>query len=138
ISLSRFAHFFATMFQSGLPILNCLDTAQQVVGNMVLASSLSSVRTAVQQGTPLSTGLRDTGEFPSLVIRMVRIGEDSGNLGDTLENVTDFYDRDVSESVDAMVGMLEPGLTLFAGLMMGWIVVAVIGPIYDSLGKMGG
>ncbi len=136
ISLSRFAHFFATMFQSGVPILQCLETAQKVVGNLVLSQSLGAVRTTVQEGSPLSTGLRDTGEFPTLVIRMVKIGEDSGNLGVTLENVTEFYDRDVDETVDGMVGMIEPTLTLFAGLMMGWIVAAVIGPIYSGLSKV--
>lgn len=138
ISLSRFAHFFATMFQSGVPILNCLETAQKVVGNLVLAESLATVRTTVQEGNPLSSGMRDTGEFPTLVLRMVKIGEDSGNLGETLENVTEFYDRDINETVDGMIGMIEPTLTLFAGLMMGWIVAAVMGPIYAGLGKMGG
>lgn len=138
ISLSRFAHFFATMFQSGVPILNCLETAQKVVGNRCLSRSLESVRTGVQDGNPLSFGLRNTGEFPSLVVRMVKIGEESGNLGETLDNVTDFYDRDVNESVDALVGMIEPVLTMFSGMMMAWVVIAVIGPIYDSLNKMGG
>jgi type IV pilus assembly protein PilC len=138
ISLSRFAHFFATMFQSGVPILDCLETARKVVGNRCLSTSLQTVRSGVQDGNPLSIGLRNTGEFPSLVVRLVKIGEESGNLGETLNNVTDFYDRDVDESVDALVGMIEPGLTLFGGLMMAWIVIAVIGPIYDSLGKLGG
>jgi type IV pilus assembly protein PilC len=138
ISLSRFSHFFATMFQSGVPILNCLETAQKVVGNRCLAGSLETVRGGVADGNALSAGLKNTGEFPSLVIRMVKIGEESGNLGETLNNVTDFYDRDVDESVDALVGMMEPALTLFSGAMMAWIVIAVIGPIYDSLSKMGG
>ena len=138
VALSRFAHFFATMFQSGVPILDCLGTAQKVVGNLVLASSLATVRTQVQEGNSLSSGLKDTGEFPTLVLRMVKIGEDSGNLGETLENVTEFYDRDVNETVDGMVGSIEPVLTLFAGLLMGWIVAAVIGPIYSGMGKMGG
>jgi len=82
--------------------------------------------------------LRDSGEFPSLVIRMVKIGEDSGNLGETLENVTEFFDRDVNETVDGMIGSIEPTLTLFAGLIMGWIVAGVIGPIYSGMAKMGG
>ena len=137
IALSRFAHFFATMFRSGVPILECLVTAQKVVGNLVLADQLNNVHSAVQDGNPLSTGMRNTGEFPSLVIRMVKIGEDSGNLGETLENVTEFYDRDVNESVDAMVAMIEPSLTIFAGGMMAWIVVGVLGPIYSSFGKLG-
>ncbi len=137
LSLSRFSHFFATMFQSGVPILTCLDTAGRVVGNRCLAKSLISVRVGVEDGNPLSVGLRNTGEFPSLVVRLVKIGEDSGNLGETLNNVTGFYDRDIDQSVDALVGMIEPALTLFAGGMMAWIVIAVIGPIYDSLSKMG-
>lgn len=138
IALSRFAHFFATMFQSGVPILNCLDTAGRVVGNRCLTRSLATVRGGVADGNPLSTGLRNTGEFPNLVIRMVKIGEESGNLGDTLNNVTDFYDRDVDESVDALVDMIQPVMTVFGGGMMVWIIVAVIGPIYNSLSKMGG
>ena len=137
LSLSRFAHFFATMFQSGVPILTCLETARKVVGNRCLARSLATVRTGVEDGNPLSVGLRNTGEFPSLVVRLVKIGEDSGNLGETLNNVTDFYDRDIDQSVDALVGMIEPLLTGFAGGMMAWIVIAVIGPIYDSISKMG-
>lgn len=137
LSLSRFAHFFATMFQSGVPILTCLDTAGRVTGNRCLAKSLASVRVGVEDGSPLSVGLRNTGEFPSLVVRLVKIGEDSGNLGETLNNVTDFYDRDIDQSVDALVSMIEPALTLFAGAMMAWIVLAVLGPIYDSLSKMG-
>jgi type IV pilus assembly protein PilC len=138
LALARFAHFFATMFQSGVPILTCLDTARKVVNNRCLSRSLATVRSGVEDGNPLSIGLRNTGEFPSLVVRLVKIGEDSGNLGETLNNVTDFYDRDVDQSVDAMVGMIEPALTGFAGIMMAWIVIAVVGPIYDSLGKMGG
>ena len=137
LSLSRFAHFFATMFQSGVPILTCLDTAGRVVGNRCLEKSLKTVRTGVEDGNALSMGLRNTGEFPNLVVRLVKIGEDSGNLGETLNNVTDFYDRDVDESVESLVGMIEPTLTAFSGIMIAWIVVAVVGPIYDAISKMG-
>ncbi|HLN22432.1 MAG TPA: type II secretion system F family protein [Patescibacteria group bacterium] len=137
IALSRFSHFFATMFQSGVPILECLETAQKVVSNRCLSQSLGAVRNDVQDGNPLSAGLKDTGEFPNLVIRMVKIGEDSGRLGEILENVTEFYDKDVDESVDALVTMIEPALTAFAGLMMVWIVAGVMGPIYNSFSKLG-
>jgi len=138
ISLSRFAHFFSTMFQSGVPILTCLDTAARVVGNLCLIHSLQTVRSGVADGNPLSVGLRNTGEFPSLVIRMVKIGEESGNLGDTLNNVTDFYDRDVDETVDSLVDLISPIMTLVGGGIMVWIIVAVMGPIYNSLSKVSG
>ncbi|HVI51406.1 MAG TPA: type II secretion system F family protein [Candidatus Sulfotelmatobacter sp.] len=137
IALSRFSHFFATMFRSGVPILECLETARTVVSNRSLSQSLGVVLDDVQQGIPLSRALRNTGEFPSLVVRMVVIGEESGRLGETLENVTEFYDQDVSESVDRMIAMIEPALTLFAGVMMLWIVLGVFGPIYDSFSKLG-
>ena len=137
LAISRFSHFFAVMFQSGVPILQCLETAQRVVTNRCLEESLKTVRQQVQNGEPLSEAMRNSGQFPSLVCRMVKIGEDSGNLGGVLDNVTGFYDKDVDEAIDAMIGSIEPALTVISGAVMGWIVVGVMGPIYDSLSKMG-
>ena len=136
LSISRFAHFFAVMFQSGVPILQCLETAQRVVANPCLEESMKVVRQQVQNGEPLSAAMRNSGQFPSLVCRMVKIGEDSGNLGGVMDNVTKFYDKDVDEAIDAMIGMIEPAMTAISGIVMGWIVVGVMGPIYDSLSKM--
>ncbi len=136
LALSRFCHFFAVMFQSGVPILQCLETAQRVVANRCLEESMKMVREQVQNGEPLSDAMRNSGQFPSLVLRMVKIGEDSGNLGGVLDNVTDFYDKDVDEGIDAMIGMIEPAMTVISGVIMGWIVIGVMGPIYDSLGNL--
>lgn len=137
LALSRFCHFFAVMFQSGVPILQCLETAQRVVANRCLEESMKVVREQVQNGEPLSDAMRNSGQFPSLVLRMVKIGEDSGNLGGVLGNVTDFYDKDVDEGIDTMIGMIEPAMTVISGVIMGWIVIGVMGPIYDSLGNLG-
>ena len=136
LAISRFAHFFAVMFQSGVPILQCLETAQRVVTNRCLEESMKTVRQQVQNGEPLSEAMRNSGQFPSLVCRMVKIGEDSGNLGGVMDNVTGFYDKDVDEAIDSMIGMIEPALTAVSGFIMGWIVVGVMGPIYDSLGNL--
>jgi type IV pilus assembly protein PilC len=136
IAMSRFSHFFAIMFQSGVPLLQCLDTAKKVAVNRVLSEALDSVKEQVQNGEPLSRALHKTGQFPSLVIRMIRIGEDSGNLSGTLANVTEFYDRDVDEAVDGIVAMAEPALTFVAGAMMIWIIGGVFGPLYDSFGSV--
>ena len=137
LAISRFAHFFAVMFQSGVPILQCLESAQRVVSNACLEESMKVVRQQVQNGEPLSQAMRSSGQFPSLVCRMVKIGEDSGNLGGVMDNVTGFYDKDVDEAIDAMIGMIEPAMTVISGAIMGWIVIGVMGPIYDSLGKLG-
>ncbi|KJS37392.1 MAG: type II secretion protein F [Rhodospirillaceae bacterium BRH_c57] len=136
IAMSRFAHFFAIMFQSGVPLLQCLDTAKMVAANRVLSEALDTVKEQVQNGEPLSRALNRTGQFPSLVIRMIRIGEDSGNLSGTLGHITEFYDRDVDEAVDGIVAMAEPALTLVAGGMMVWIIGGVFGPLYDSFGSV--
>ncbi|MCC6914377.1 MAG: type II secretion system F family protein [Rhodospirillaceae bacterium] len=135
LAISRFAHFFAVMFQSGVPILQCLETAQRVVTNRCLEESMKTVRQQVQNGEPLSMAMRNSGQFPSLVCRMVKIGEDSGNLGGVMDNVTGFYDKDVDEAIDAMIAMIEPAMTVISGAIMAWIVAGVMGPIYNSLGS---
>lgn len=137
ISLSRFCQTFAVLFTSGLEILKCLEAAKQTAGNLVLTEALERVKTNVQEGSPLSEALNNSGEFPSLVVRMVKIGEESGNLTGVLEQVSEFYDQDVNEAVDGMIAMIEPALTVILGGMILWIAAAVFGPIYDSLGDMG-
>lgn len=137
ISLSRFCSTFGVLFSSGLEILKCLESAQQTATNLVIQEALSNVRRQVQEGSPLSTAINASGEFPSMVVRMVKIGEESGNLTHVLNQVSEFYDRDVNEAVDAMIQMIEPALTVILGGMMLWIAAAVFGPIYDSFGKMG-
>jgi len=136
LAISRFAHFFAVMFQSGVAILQCLEVAQRVVTNVCLEESMKVVRQQVQNGEPLSQAMRNSGQFPSLVCRMVKIGEDSGNLGGVMDNVTGFYDKDVDEAIDGMIGMIEPALTVISGIIMGWIVIGVMGPIYDSISTL--
>lgn len=138
ISLSRFAQTFAVLFTSGLEILKCLEAAKQTAGNLVIVDALEKVKQQVQEGSPVSAALNMSGEFPSLVVRMVRVGEDSGNLSRVLDQVAEFYDKDVNEAVDAMITMIEPALTVILGGIVLWIAAGVFGPIYSSLGKMGG
>jgi type IV pilus assembly protein PilC len=102
-----------------------------------MINALENVRNQVQEGSPISVALNNSGEFPSLVVRMVKIGEDSGNLSGVLDQVAEFYDKDVNEAVDAMIAMIEPALTVILGGIMLWIAAAVFGPVYDSFGKMG-
>ncbi len=137
IALSRFAHFFALMFASGVPILQGLRTARRVVVNRYQAEALRLVEKSVESGDSLSVAMNRWGQFPPLVVRMVRIGEDSGALQETLANVTDFYDREVEETVDRMIALVEPALTICAGALLGWIIFAVIGPLYDSFEMLG-
>lgn len=136
INLARFTHFFSVMFKSGIDIPEALITAGNVVKNRVLKESVEVVHRGIVEGNSLTTSLRFSNQFPNLVIRMFKIGEDSGNMNDALTNIKFFYDREVSDSVDAMVGMIAPTLTLVMGSLIFWVIAAVFGPLYQSFSNM--
>jgi type IV pilus assembly protein PilC len=135
IDASRFCYFFSITFKSGLGVLECLQAAKTVVGNHAIKASIENVKTRVSDGQKLAKAIETTGFFPSLVIRMFEVGENSGNMEDALNNIRFFYDREINDSVDKMVGMIQPALTLIMGGMMAWITNAVFGPIYSSFGN---
>ncbi len=136
VALARFCHFFAMMFQSGIGVLQCISYARDVIDNRALATNIDLVRELVESGSTLTDAMRSSGEFPSLVVRMVKIGEETGNLRQTLDNIAYFYDRDVQESIDAMIASLQPLLTGIIGLIMAWVIVAVLGPVWDSFSQL--
>jgi type IV pilus assembly protein PilC len=136
LDMARFTHFFSVMFNSGIDILESLEAAKGVVGNRVLKDSVDLVKTNVMDGNSLTSSLRLSTQFPNLVIRMFKVGEDSGNMTEALENVNFFYNREVNDAVDAMVGMIQPALTIVMGIIIFWIIAAVFGPLYESFSKM--
>ena len=136
INMARFTHFFAVMFRSGIDILDALGGAAKVVGNKVLQEATQNVRQSVAGGTSLTESLRISNQFPNLVVRMFKVGEESGNMNDALENINFFYNREVNDAVDAMVGMIQPALTIVMGTLIFWVISAVFGPLYDSFSKM--
>ena len=91
----------------------------------------------VEQGNSLSASISKAGLFPPLVVRMVKMGEDIGQLEESLLNVTYFYSREVEEAVDRLQTMIEPAMTVILGLILGWVMMSVLGPIYDTIGKIG-
>lgn len=136
IDMARFTHFFAVMFNSGIDILESLEAAKGVVHNRVLRDSVDLVKTNVTEGNSLTSSLRLSNQFPNLVIRMFKVGEDSGNMKEALENVNFFYNREVNDAVDAMVGAIQPILTVVMGAMIFWVIAAVFGPLYESFSKI--
>lgn len=136
INLARFTHFFAVMFKSGIDIPDALIASRNVVGNRVIKESVDMVHRSIVEGNSLTNSLRISNQFPNLVIRMFKVGEDSGNMNDALNNIKFFYDREVTDAVDGMVGMIQPTLTLFMGGLIFWVIAAVFGPLYQSFSKM--
>jgi len=136
IDLARFTHFFAVTFKSGIDVLDCLKTGQNVVSNRVIKEAVLMVRRSVSEGNSLTASLRLSNQFPSLVIRMFKVGEESGEMDNALKNINFFYEREVNDSVDATMAMIQPALTIILGALMFWITAAVFGPLYGSFSKM--
>ncbi len=136
IILSRFANTFAMLYAAGIPVLESIRTTQNIVGNRVVRKALERVELSIREGQNVAGAFKDVGLFPPLVVRMLRIGESTGGLDKALLNVSYFYNRDVKESVGKAQALIEPLLTLFMGALLGWIMLSVIGPIYDVISKI--
>ncbi len=136
IILSRFASFFAMMYRSGITVLDALRNSEEIVGNRVIADGLRRATQQINAGESLAEAFQNIGIFPSLVVRMLRLGETTGALDTALMNVNYFYGRDVRESVDKAMRLIEPALTVVLGLILAFILWAVLAPVYDILGKL--
>lgn len=136
IILSRFASTFALLYASGIPILESIRTTQDVVGNLVVRRGLERVEQLIGEGQNVTAAFHSTGFFPPLVIRMLRVGESTGALDEALLNVSYFYNRDVKESVEKVQQLIEPMLTVVLGCLLGWIMLSVLGPVYDVISKI--
>jgi type IV pilus assembly protein PilC len=136
IILARFANTFAMMYGSGISILDCIANSRDVVNNMAVARSLEAVTQEIESGKNLTQSFQETGMFPPLVIRMLKVGEATGSLDKALLNVSYFYDRDVKESIKKVQIMIEPAMTIILGTLLGWVMLSVLSPIYDIIGKV--
>lgn len=133
IILARFASTLAMLYAAGIPIIEAIASTRQVIGNLALEQALSDVEQAIGDGKNLANAFAETPLFPRLVIRMLRLGESTGELDRALLNVDYFYQRDVRESVGKAQALIEPLLTVLLGLLLGWIMLAAIGPIYHVI-----
>ena len=136
IILSRFANVFGLMYRSGITVLDAIRISEEVVGNRVVADGLNRAVQQIAAGDGMTESFNNLGLFPPLVIRMLRVGEATGGLDVALANVTYFYNRDVKDAVDKGMKMLGPALTLILGGMIAFVIWAVLGPVYDILGKL--
>jgi type IV pilus assembly protein PilC len=136
VILSRFASSFAMMYGSGITVLEAIRSCEEIVGNKPLQNALRIAGQQIAEGKNLTAAFADLGLFPPLIIRMLRIGENTGALDTALLNVSYFYNREVRESIGKVQAMIEPALTLVLGLILGWVMLSVLGPVYDAISKM--
>jgi len=137
IILARFASLFALMYEAGITVLESLEVIEKTAGNLAIEEALQQVRAQIADGSSMSAAFAQARLFPPLVLRMVNIGESTGDLDTAMRNVSYFYDRDVREAIGKLQAMIEPIMILILGGIMAWLILSVLGPIYDIISQVG-
>jgi len=133
IKISRFIRYFALMFGSGITVLEAISMSKDVVSNAVLEDAIERAWQQISEGATISESFKNTGIFPPLVIRMMRVGETGGRMDVSLKNATYFFERDIDDSISKMEPILQSVLMGVLGLVVIWLVVALFGPLYDTI-----
>ncbi len=137
IVASRFSRTLSTLLASGLPLLEALEVVSKVVDNQFVEDGLLHTKEQVSKGVPLSKPIQEMNVFPPMITHMVRIGEDTGQLEPILNNVADFYDREVETAVSQLTTMLEPAIIVFLAVVVGFVVISIIQPMFQMYNSIG-
>jgi type IV pilus assembly protein PilC len=132
-SIARWCRTLSTMFAAGVPLVEALESVAGAAGNFVYYEATKKIQQEVSSGTGLTVSMQNTGVFPSMVLQMTAIGEESGALDQMLSKVADFFEAEVDEAVDALASLMEPLIMVVLGGLIGGLVVAMYLPIF----KMG-
>ena len=135
--LARFATYFAMLYASGITVLECIRISEGLLDNKAIQAATRRAERQIQEGASISAGFESAGLFPPLVLRMLRVGEGTGGLDTALLNISYFYERDVRESMERLQTLIGPAMTVLLGGMLIWVMVSVLGPIYDVITRIG-
>ena len=133
IITSRFSRTLSTLMISGVPLIESLDIVSRIVGNSLVEKGILDAKEDVRKGTSLSTPLQKISAFPPMLIQMIEIGEESGSLDDILEKTANFYDDEVEVAIQKMTTMLEPLMIVVMALVIGFIVISMMLPMFDMM-----
>jgi len=124
------------MYGAGITVLDALKISEGMMDNSVLEEAMTSVREKISDGMQISESFESVGVFPVMIVRMMKIGENTGAMDEALLNVSYFFDREVRESIDKIEPAMMPVLTIILGFIMMWIMMAVLGPVYDAVSNV--
>lgn len=134
---ARYARTIATLMKSGIPLLKTLEITARVLGNKFFEKHILEIREEIRKGIPLSAAMKKADIFPLMLLSMISIGEESGTLDDVLNKTATFYDEEADAAVSKLVGMLEPLMIIIMALIVGFIVVSIIMPMYGMMNSIG-
>jgi type IV pilus assembly protein PilC len=136
IAVARFTRTMGTLLASGVPILDALQIVGKTAGNVIIESALNNVATGIQEGRTMVEPLAESKIFPSMVVQMIGVGEQTGALDQMLNKIADFYEEEVDLAVSALTAMLEPIMMVGIGGMVGFMLIAMYMPIFDIAGAV--
>ncbi len=137
ILASRFTRTLSTLLSSGVPLIQALEVVDKVVNNQIVSRGIVKVKEDIKRGSNLAAPLERLGIFPVMVTQMISIGEEAGSLDSIMEKVADFYDEEVDSSISKLVAMMEPLLMMLLALVVGFIVIAMIMPVFSMYQGVG-
>jgi type IV pilus assembly protein PilC len=134
---ARFARTFGMLMGSGVPLMQCVNISADIVGNKVYSKALSSMRGELEKGSSLGEILEKEKLFPNMLTQMIRIGEESGTLDNILEKTAEFYDAEVETATTQLTAMLEPAIMVVLAIVVGFIVISIITPMFEMYNAIG-
>lgn len=136
LSVARFCRTFGTLLSSGVPMMRSMEIVAETAGNLVLTNAIVETKNALREGKRLSLPLMQSGLFPPMVTHMIDIGEETGRLSEMMVKVADFYDQEVDATVKALTSLIEPLLIVFLGVIVGFIVFSIMGPMFKLVSSI--
>ncbi|HEY0871867.1 MAG TPA: type II secretion system F family protein [Vicinamibacterales bacterium] len=136
VAVARFCRTLSTLMASGVPILDGLDITARTAGNAIIEDAIQVTRSSIERGETISSPLRETNVFPSMVVQMINVGETTGALDAMLSKIADFYEEEVDTAVAGLLTLMEPVMIAFLGVVVGGIVIAMYMPIFDLISKL--
>jgi len=138
VAVARFARTLGTLINSGVPILQSLKITKETIGNEVIENAIQKVHDSIKEGDTIAAPLDESKVFPAMVVNMIDVGEETGQLDAMLMKVADIYDAEVEQAVEAMLRLMEPALIIFLGGVIGFIVLALYLPIFSLADSLSG
>ncbi len=138
VKVARFAYFSSMLYSAGITILSSLETGKTVVDNMALEKIFEAVIENIREGGQIGESFMHANIFPLFIVRMLSVGEKTGAIDRALMQISHYYRNEAERSIDRLEGIIGPVLIMIIGLFLLWIIIAVIGPIYDAVINLGG
>ena len=135
VAVAKFTRTLGTLISSGVPILQALEVTAQTAGNLVIAEAVDKTRISIREGESIAEPLKDSNVFPPMVVQMIAVGEETGELDKMLGKIADFYDTEVDSTVKGLTSIIEPVVIVFMGVIIGGIVLAVFSPMMSMLSQ---